>query len=307
MKINRKKFFANIKAPLFGGHFTQEQVNGIDALIDVIDEQHISTSHTANIFAQVYHETGRKMGPVREGFAKSDRAAREHVTKLFQKGVISRDYGKPHANGMSYYGRGPIQITHKENYAKLSPYVGVDLVASPDLALSPKIGAKIAVIGMTLGLFTGKKLSDYSGHDYFNMRSIVNGDKNKRDRNGHKMGDLIARYSREFEDALVYEKVTEPTVPTPAEPVDKEPARYHNLEKLDQWLVRFSKGEISMDTTKLYGVLRHAIGAVGAFVVGMNYATADEVGQVLTSLDALVGAAGVVAATVLSIVNKIKA
>lgn len=240
MKINRKAFFAAIKGPLFGGRFTEEQVRGLDALIDAVDEAHVSNGWAANIFAQVYHETGRRMGPVREGFAKSDRGARQAVAKLYAAGKISRNYALPHANGNSYYGRGPIQITHGDNYKKLSPYVGVDLYADPDKALDPKIGAKIAVAGMVNGLFTGKGLAGYSGHDYFNMRDIVNGDKNKRDKSGEKIGNKIVRYSEEFAEALTYEKVDEPAKPAP---VDKEDKPAHTpltlWDRIKLWLGQF--------------------------------------------------------------------
>jgi len=60
-----------------------------------------------------------------------------------------------------YFGRGFIQLTWKRNYELFSRLLGVDLVGNPSLALKEDIAAKVAVIGMRDGLFTGKKLSDY--------------------------------------------------------------------------------------------------------------------------------------------------
>lgn len=42
-----------------------------------------------------------------------------------------------------FYGRGLIQLTWRENYARMSPVCGVDLVAEPDLALEPEHAAVI--------------------------------------------------------------------------------------------------------------------------------------------------------------------
>ena len=47
--------------------------------------------------------------------------------------------------GYKYRGRGLIQLTGKDNYAKFSQLVGVDLVKDPDLANDPDIAQKIAV------------------------------------------------------------------------------------------------------------------------------------------------------------------
>ena len=77
-----------------------------------------------------------------------------------------------------YYGRGYVQLTWKDNYAKFAKYLGVDLVGNPDLALNPKYAAQIAAYGMKNGSFTGKKLSDYilgAKQDFENARRIING------------------------------------------------------------------------------------------------------------------------------------
>lgn len=45
-----------------------------------------------------------------------------------------------------YHGRGYLQITWRSNYAHYGAELGVDLVASPDLALQPAIAAKILAL-----------------------------------------------------------------------------------------------------------------------------------------------------------------
>jgi predicted chitinase len=77
-----------------------------------------------------------------------------------------------------YFGRGFSQLTWKANYEKFSDLLGVDLVGHPELALVPEIGAKILVLGMNGGLFSGVGLSRYftdKKTDWVNARKIVNG------------------------------------------------------------------------------------------------------------------------------------
>lgn len=79
-----------------------------------------------------------------------------------------------------YYGRGFSQLTWRRNYRKFSKIVGVDLVRYPDQALKPEIGAKILVVGMNQGLFSGVGLSNYFPEkpgvpDWIKARRIVNG------------------------------------------------------------------------------------------------------------------------------------
>lgn len=78
-----------------------------------------------------------------------------------------------------YYGRGYIQLTLYSNYKKFGKLLGIDLVGKPELALVPEIGAKILILGMNRGLFTGVGLSKYfvpcQPPDWINARKIVNG------------------------------------------------------------------------------------------------------------------------------------
>lgn len=78
---------------------------------------------------------------------------------------------------MGYIWRGLVKITWRSNYEELSPYVGVDLVSKPYLALDVEIAAKILVIGMMEGLF-GHPLDRHINDDFadfYNARRSVNG------------------------------------------------------------------------------------------------------------------------------------
>lgn len=78
-----------------------------------------------------------------------------------------------------YYGRGFVQLTWKRNYERFGNLLGIDLVNNPDLALQPDVAAKILVIGMRDGLFTGRRLSHYfragKAPQWYSARQIVNG------------------------------------------------------------------------------------------------------------------------------------
>jgi len=75
-----------------------------------------------------------------------------------------------------FYGRGFVQITWEANYQKMEDKLGIPLVSNPDLALQPDVAAKIIVIGMMQGMFTGKALGNYINADeadYYNARRTV--------------------------------------------------------------------------------------------------------------------------------------
>ncbi|TGR84601.1 carboxypeptidase [Mesorhizobium sp. M2D.F.Ca.ET.223.01.1.1] len=132
-------------------------------------------NQAAYCLATCWHESAHTMKPVRE-----------YGGEAYLK-------SKPY---YPYVGMGYVQLTWKANYRKASGKVGVDLVASPQLALDPQYAAPILVIGMQEGWFTGKKLSDYitlQSSDFTNARRIVNGtDK----------AAVIAGYAKQY-DALL--------------------------------------------------------------------------------------------------------
>lgn len=232
--MDKSAFFAALRkreSGLFGTSLSQRQVDGIDAVLDA--GAVLSLQHLANVLAQVYHETGGGMYPVKETvypYSKDKDPSNAQVIarldRAFAKGQLPRVKSPYWRDGA--FGRGQIQITHWDNYRKLSPHVGVDLVANPDLALEPAISARIAVEGCRLGLFTGKRLSNFDGapYDHYNARSIVNGDKNKTVKEFGKMGDKITAHAKAFEAALEagrYGSEIEQSAPdpvkTPSEPV----------------------------------------------------------------------------------------
>lgn len=180
------------------GPLNQKQVDGFNAILAA--SASVPTRHRAYMLATAWHEVARTMQPIREyGLGKG------------------KKYGLPTGPYMqTYYGRGLVQLTWLDNYAKATRRLtelgligpDVDLVKTPDLALDPKIAVHILIVGMSEGWFTGKRLGDFTS--YVSMRAVVN---------GSDKAALIAGHAEVFEDALIAMASTvEPAAP-PA-PID---------------------------------------------------------------------------------------
>jgi len=169
--INRETFYNGYKG--YFGNLNGSQVEGLNFLLDKLDASEIFTlaSEYAYILATIKHECAEKYKPITE-----------MGSQAYLKGKIY----------YPYIGRGYVQLTWKANYQTFSELLGVDLVNEPDLAKDPETAWKILEIGMSKGLYTGKKLSDYVNDvntDYINARRVING----RDRS-----ELIAGYAEKF-------------------------------------------------------------------------------------------------------------
>lgn len=163
-------------------------------IINVCAANDALRNQTAYVLATAYHETAHTMKPVREYGG--------------EKYLRSKKY-------YPYVGMGYVQLTWLANYQKASKKLGVDFVSSPALLLKPQHAAKILVIGMVEGWFTGKKLSDYitlSKSDFKGARRIINGtDK----------AALIAGYAVEYDRLLKAEGYGSSPKPRP----DPAPAK----------------------------------------------------------------------------------
>lgn len=207
--MTRAAFYDAIR-PTFGGKLTAPQVSGLEVLLTATEG--LPLTHRAYCLGTAFHETGQRMQPVRECFAASDGETVRRLDAAWKKGQLTwvkAPYWRPDADGKSWFGRGYVQITHKVNYDKLGKRIGVDLVADPSAALSPFLAAKILVVGMAEGLFTGKRLSDFLPGNYTGARQIINPDGN---------GQAIAGYAAKFEAAIMAGEAPE-TVPDHHPPV----------------------------------------------------------------------------------------
>lgn len=158
MTINRPVTFALLKNNF--GVLKQSQIDSFNIFFDEWDGK--DKRHLAYILATVWHETAKTMLPIEE----------------YGKGK-GKAYSKLE-NGISYYGRGHVQVTWLVNYNMLTirNKNGWDFVNNPSLLLQNKPSIWATFYGMRTGLFTSKKLSDYFNNeknDPKNARKIING------------------------------------------------------------------------------------------------------------------------------------
>lgn len=211
--LNRKTLFAYCRNAPFGGQLLQAQVEGVECILDAWNYSGATDLRwLAYILATAFHETAATLQPIAE----------------YGRGK-GKKYGVKGKYGQVPYGRGFVQLTWDENYAKADTKLGFGgkLLKNFDLAMDPAIAAKICVTGMIEGWFTGKRLSQYfnaKADDPVGARAIVNG-KDK--------AQLIAGYYEAFLGAL---KAADTDTPQPkdvtaeaAKPDDIKPAESKSL------------------------------------------------------------------------------
>lgn len=193
MNINREKFFEGYREAF--GSLNQNQVSGLEFLIDKLENDTFSLKQTAYILATIHHETGVRRNGELQTF--------QPIKELRERSTSPRRRNQDRYWLTGYYGRGLVQITWDYNYKKFG------IADEPDKALEPETAYEITSRGMREGLFTGKKLADFINGkaDYRNARKIINGlDK----------ADEIADKARKWEAIL-----TDSQEPDESEEVDK--------------------------------------------------------------------------------------
>lgn len=213
MKIDRDVYFDAVRISLFGGELTQQQVDGQKAILTQWGKHAPSDDlrHLAYMLATTKHETASTMWPIEE-YGKGEGAS----------------YGKedPETH-QTYYGRGYVQLTWRDNYAKATEELGLededDIEWHADQALDPQIAADVMFRGMWEGWFrsgnTLPKYFDADTDDAFNARGIINGDKNYDvSWDSRPIGEIIASYHDLFLEALDAAVIDAPPQPRPPRP-----------------------------------------------------------------------------------------
>jgi hypothetical protein len=210
MHFDRETYFDSVRASLFGGSMTSGQVSGQEAILLgwEIEPRSDDLRHLAYCLATTKHETANEMQPIEE----------------YGKGS-GQPYGIPDSEtGQTYYGRGYVQLTWRDNYARASDELGLtddaDIEWHADGALDPAIAAAVMFEGMTEGWFRSpNKLALYFSegvNDPYGAREIINGDKHiiPSWSNGVSIGKLIAGYHQHFLTALQESSSAQPAAVT---------------------------------------------------------------------------------------------
>lgn len=138
--MDKKLFFDAIRKDF---SLTTGNVAGFDVILDEGFKRGTFIKDLAYILATAWWETAHTMQPVREAY------------------WLSESWRKSNLRYYPHYGRGYVQLTWPENYARASKEIGVDLTTDLDKALEPSIAVQILFKGMEEGWFTKKKLTDY--------------------------------------------------------------------------------------------------------------------------------------------------
>jgi putative chitinase len=215
--FDRNKYFDMVRESLFFGTMDQGQVDGQEAILSLWEASPLGDDlrWLAYCLSTTIYETASTMLPISEyGHGEG------------------MEYGQPDPEtGQTYYGRGYVQLTWRDNYAKATHELELDgdddLEWHADRALDPIIAAEIMFQGMSEGWFRSDENGPQTLDRYFNKtdddvygaREIINGDKHIVPdwSGGVSIGNLIAGYHREFLDALkasaIYGPVPEPPAP----------------------------------------------------------------------------------------------
>ena len=137
----------------------------------------------AYILATAYHETARRMYPVREGLASSDEGA---VSILANSRCCSDKtyWRRDPVTGEHYFGRGYVQLTWDYNYKRADERFEItdrdqSFYWNPERVLEEDPSIAITYDGMIYGWYTGRCLLQYiqpgRQEDYINARRIING------------------------------------------------------------------------------------------------------------------------------------
>jgi putative chitinase len=196
--FNRETFYASVRSSLFSGNLSQSQVDGMDAILTTWEDEYINWDQRwlAYALATTYHETSKEMQPIEE-YGKGD----------------GMEYGKVDPEtGQTYYGRGFVQLTWRDNYARVDDELDFDGDESCEMhainALDLDVAAEVMFKGMEQGWFrANEKFAVYFNDgrdDPYGAREIINGDKTKVPSwsNGVSIGDLIKGYHKKFLTAL---------------------------------------------------------------------------------------------------------
>lgn len=196
--VNPSAFFLNVRRGILGPTLSEGEVSGCNAILTAFEG--FPLADAAYALGTAFLETGGTMQPIKENGGPKYFHRMYDIRGARPKKALELGNTTP-GDGVKYCGRGYPQVTGRKNYARAEKIFGAPLVQNPDLMLEPDLAGKVMAHFMKLGLFTGRRLSDYlprqgraSRAEFTLARPIING----RDRE-----DDVADFALEFQDALV--------------------------------------------------------------------------------------------------------
>ena len=189
---------------MLGPKISHDEFTGCDIIIKACHSAGWGISWVAYALATAYHETAHTMMPIKE------KGGEAYFTRMYDirgsRPSKARELGNlTPGDGALYAGRGYPQTTGKDNYKKATVALNklgfdIDLVADPDLMMTPAVAAATMISGMEEGWFTTRKLPDdlprrglASLRQFVMSRDVINGSDDD---------DQIAAYAIDFQMGL---------------------------------------------------------------------------------------------------------
>lgn len=257
--MNLKKFFDEVRMPLFSNSIPQTAVVAIDDIIATAASYGASEEEVAYMLATTHHEVGRGFVPRRESLnysvagllstfgrhriseADAKRLGRKSgesgLPQIRQQAIANIIYGgtwgaanlgntKP-GDGWLFRGGGYPQVTGRANFGKVSKLASIDLVGNPGRITETHVAVLALVVGMLNGIYTGKRLSNYDLPRQFKQaRAIINNDVEE---NGEDIAKKAAMYLRALVAAGYSPRMAtrepEPVINPPLDYPVREPAK----------------------------------------------------------------------------------
>ena len=185
--MDRAAFFNALRGG-FTGTIEPAEMLGTEAVLDTMAGQ--PASWTAYALGTAYHETNGTLQPVREAYWLSEAWRRTHL----------RYY--------PFYGRGYVQLTWRENYARADKELGLngDLLKNLDLAMRADIAARVMLLGMTEGWFAGDRKGRHNFERHLpgdSPASVRQFEAARRIINGADKAHTVATYASGYQNALI--------------------------------------------------------------------------------------------------------
>lgn len=121
--------------------------------------------------------------PIRKAMFVAQLAHESSELRAFEETGKPNYSGKLGPGNANYYGRGPIQLTGKANYAAAGKALGIDLVGRPELAATPEVGFRVAGWYWGDRKVKGRSLNSYADQgDYRTVTLGINGGYTHYDR-----------------------------------------------------------------------------------------------------------------------------
>lgn len=211
--MDNARFFAAARQTIFKGGLKQSQVTTCEAVLTEAAAAGVGLREAAYMLATARWEPGEDMVPKEESlfytsaarirtvwpsrfpteasaapFVRNPRALANKVYNGRLGNRIDSD------DGWTFRGRGLAHPTGRDNYGRAGAKLGLPLLEKPELALDLTIAARILVVGMKEGWFTGVTSAEAARTPgYEDDRRIINGtDK----------AAVIAAIAVQFEAAL---------------------------------------------------------------------------------------------------------